>query len=107
MASIPVESAAATQRAETLEERFQRLKATWEEATGHLSSMTAASEHPAYQEIIHLGPDVVPLLLRDLDENESHWFGALREITRVNPIPPSAAGKIPEMAAAWLRWAKD
>jgi|SRR5439155_22343518 len=107
MASIPLKPSPPTQRTETLEERFRRLKATWEMATGHLSSMSAASEHPAYQEVIRLGPAVVPLLLRDLEDNETHWFRALREITGANPIPPSAAGNIPEMAAAWLRWAKD
>ncbi len=69
--------------------------------------MNAASEHASYQEIIQLGPAVVPLLLRDLEDNETHWFIALRQITGANPIKPSAAGIIPEMAASWLRWAKD
>jgi hypothetical protein len=107
MASIPVKHTPATPRPETLRERFQRLKTAWEEATGHLSSMKAASEHPAYQEIIHLGRAVVPLLLRDLEDNETHWFIALRVITGASPIKPSAAGNVPEMAASWLRWAKD
>jgi len=92
---------------ETIEQRFRRLAAVWERAVGHLSSMTAASNHPAYQEIISLGQEVVPLLLRDLEENETHWFLALRQITGANPIPQSAAGDIPKMVQAWLRWAKD
>jgi hypothetical protein len=92
---------------ETIEARFLRLASEWERATGHLSSMKAASEHPAYQEIISLGPDVVPLLLRDLKENERHWFIALRTITGANPIPKSAAGNIPKMIEAWLTWARE
>jgi hypothetical protein len=60
------------------------------QATGHLSSMKAASEHPAYQEIISLGPGVVPCPLRDLKENERHRFIALRTVTGANPIPKSA-----------------
>jgi hypothetical protein len=105
MASIPLSPTPAVPPRETTAERFRRLAVLWEEETGHLSSMTSASKHPAYQEIIKLGWDVVPLLLRDLEENESHWFVALREITGANPIPPSASGNVPEMVKAWLQWA--
>jgi hypothetical protein len=90
-----------------VEERFRRLAAAWHQDTDFHSSMAEADRHPTYQEIICLGPEVVPLLLRDLEENHTHWFGALRAITGANPVPVSAAGKIPQMAAAWLRWAKD
>jgi hypothetical protein len=92
---------------ETMEERFRRLTETWERATSHLSSMKAASEHPAYQEIISLGVDVVPLLLRDLKDTQRHWFIALHQITGANPIPDSAAGNIPKMVEAWLQWGKE
>jgi hypothetical protein len=65
------------------------------------------NNHSAYRDIISLGPDVVPLLLRDMEENHTHWFCALREITGATPIPKSAAGNIPKMVDAWLCWAKD
>jgi hypothetical protein len=92
---------------ETLEERFGRLAAVWHRETAYFSSMTEASSPPAYQEIIRLGPEVVPSLLRDLETHHSHWFAALRAITGAEPIPPSSAGDIPKMAEAWLCWAKD
>ena len=107
MASISVQKTADLPPRETLEERFLRLAAVWHRETAYLSSMTEASSHPAYQEIIHLGPEVVPLLLRDLQAHHSHWFAALRAITGAEPIPPSVAGDIPKMAEAWLCWAKD
>jgi hypothetical protein len=107
MATIPTKPVAEAQPGETVEARFRRLAAAWEQAAGHISSMTAASNHPAYQEIIGLGPDVVPYLLRDLEKNETHWFFALRRITGINPIPPSAAGSVPQMIALWLQWARD
>jgi hypothetical protein len=107
MSTVPAKQTPATTPIETVEERFRTLAAVWERAVGHLSSMTAASNHPAYQEIIRLGPVAVPLLLRDLEANETHWFIALRQITGANPIPPSAAGNIPQMVEAWLRWARD
>ena len=92
---------------ETIQERFRRLAAAWHQATDHLSSMQEASDHLAYQEIINLGPEVLPLLLRDLEENHTHWFRALHAITGADPVPESAAGNIPKMVEAWLRWAKD
>jgi hypothetical protein len=92
---------------ETLEERFRQLAEAWHQAVVHVSSTTRRYNHPAYQEIIRMGPDVVPLLLRDMEKNQTHWFSALRQITGANPIAESAAGQIPEMVDACLRWAGD
>jgi hypothetical protein len=93
--------------AETVEERFRRLAAAWHRDTDYLSSMEESEGHAAYQEIIRLGPDVVPLLLHDLAANHTHWFTALEAITGARPVPVSAAGNIPRMAEAWLRWATE
>ena len=60
--------------AETVEERFRRLAANWHQDTDCLSSMDEADRHPAYQEIIRLGPEVVPLLLGDLAQNHTNWL---------------------------------
>jgi hypothetical protein len=106
MATTPVKPTPGT-AAETVEDRFRRLAAAWHRDTDYLSSMDDADSHPAYQEITRLGYEVVPLLLRDLAENHTHWFGALEAITGARPAPPSAAGNVPRMVEAWLRWAKD
>jgi predicted DNA-binding antitoxin AbrB/MazE fold protein len=92
---------------EDVERRFRQLAAEWERAVAHHSSTTMRNNHPAYREIIRLGPQVVPLLLRDLQANHTHWFCALREITGANPVPESAAGNIPKMAEAWIAWARE
>lgn len=107
MASIPVQKPGASQPGETVEERFRRLAAAWHRAVAFHSSTTVRNNHPAYREIIDLGPEVVPLLLRDLEDNHTHWFCALREITGANPASGEDAGNVPKMAEAWLRWAKD
>ncbi len=107
MATVPVKQAPAKQSPETVEERFHRLAAAWHKAVAHHSSTTIRNSHPAYQEIISLGPDVVPLLLRDMKEHHTHWFHALHQITGANPIPAAAAGNIGKMVDAWLCWAKD
>ena len=86
---------------------YVTIAATWQEAVAHHSSTTVRNSHPAYREIIRLGPQVVPLLLRDLQANHTHWFCALREITGANPVPESAAGNIPKIVDAWLRWGRE
>jgi hypothetical protein len=106
MATTPVKPTPDTP-AETVEERFCRLAAAWHRDTDYLSSMEETESHPAYQEIVRLGPEVVPLLLRDLADNHTHWFAALEAITGARPVPASVAGNIPRMAEAWLRWARD
>jgi hypothetical protein len=90
-----------------VEQRFLRLASIWDRETRYLSSMSEAFSHPAYQEIINLGTEVVPFLLRDMEANHSHWFGALRAITGANPLSASVGGNVPKMVGAWLRWAKD
>jgi hypothetical protein len=88
-------------------EEFHRLAADWHRATDHISSMERASKHPAYQEIIGLGREVVPFLLRDLADNHTHWFAALEAITGARPTTAATAGNIPKMVETWLSWAKD
>jgi hypothetical protein len=91
---------------ETIEQRFQRLADVWRRETWHLSSATRMAEHPAYREIIALGPAVVPLLLGELARQPDHWFSALQAITGANPVDPADRGRIDRMAAAWLAWGR-
>ncbi len=64
------------------------------------------AKHPAYRQIVEMGPAVVPLLLAELKRKPDFWFAALREITGENPAPPASAGKIKEMARAWVEWGR-
>lgn len=104
MASIPAKHSTASQPPETIEQCFDRLAARWREETSHLSSSTRMAAHPAYQEIIALGPPVVPSLLRELARQPDHWFTALKAITGANPVDLADRGRIDKMAQAWLRW---
>ena len=89
---------------ENLEAHFRALSQKWQNETGHLSSTARMAQHPAYQEIISMGIAVVPLLLTQLQRNPDFWFAALRTITGENPVPPGSAGKLKEMAHAWIEW---
>jgi hypothetical protein len=106
MAAIPKPQTPGKSLVETVEERFRRLEATWNAATGYLSDYTAIIEDPAFREIVGLGEAVVPLMLRDLDERPRLWVWALPDITGANPVPPEDGGNIARMSEAWLRWGK-
>ena len=106
MSSLPTKPAPAAQLPESIEQRFRRLETHWLAETGHLSSSTKITGHPAFQEIISLGPGVVPLMLRDLEDRPRLWVWALPTITGADPVPPSDRGNIAKMSEAWLKWGK-
>jgi hypothetical protein len=107
MATVPTKIPVSALPAETLEERFRRLESLWTAETGHLSSTTKIVHHPAFQEILTLGPAVIPLILRDLEARPRLWVWALSRITGVDPIAKSDYGNIANMSKTWLRWAKE
>jgi hypothetical protein len=91
---------------EGLRVAFEELALAWSSATAHLSSTTRLVEHPAYRQIIGLGPAVLPLMLRDLQETGRFWFPALNAITGENPVPEDAAGDVERMTEAWMGWSR-
>ncbi len=90
----------------TVENRFNRLAKEWAASVGNISSLTVMAEHPRYREIINLGWDVVPFLLRDLQQNRGFWFPALSAITKITPFDPRDAGNGKRMTKAWIEWGK-
>jgi hypothetical protein len=89
-----------------LEDYFNSLKYLWLEETKYSSNIYYTTKHPAYLKIIQLGKDVLPLILKDLSESNTHWFFALREISGANPIQNEHLGNIQEMTNDWLVWGK-
>jgi len=96
-----------TRRNEMLEERFRRLVESWAADTAFESSPARMTAHPAYREIVALGEEVVPLLLRELDARPNFWFAALREIAGANPVRDEDRGDFENMRQAWLRWGRE
>jgi len=105
METIPAPEPGQRER-EELGAVFASLAGTWRRETGMLSSVTDISMHPAYQQIIGLGPAAVPLILRELQRRPDHWFWALSAITRENPVPPEDAGNVRRMAEAWVAFGR-
>jgi hypothetical protein len=90
-----------------LEALFAKLSEEWQRETRYLSSTTAIATHPAYQRIIGLGPQVVPLILAELQKQPGNWFWALAALTGENPISPDEQGRVSAMTAAWLKWGRE
>jgi hypothetical protein len=91
---------------ETLPNRFRRLADEWSRETANVSSLTAMANHPKYREIIDMQWAVVPLLLKDLQQNTRFWFPALEEITGIRPFDARDAGNGKRMIEAWIKWGK-
>jgi hypothetical protein len=92
---------------EDVKERFYRLASEWRAETAYVSSMTELVMHPKYQSIIGLGPRVLPILFKELQDDPDYWFWALRAITEADPIAPEDAGILVRMTETWLTWAKE
>jgi hypothetical protein len=92
---------------QSLEKRFAELVRAWKAESLMLSSVPAMARLPSYRQIVALGPPVVPLLLRELEQDPDHWFWALKELTGATPVPAESRGRLAEMARAWVRWGRE
>lgn len=90
-----------------LEARFDALVEQWLSETRTISSFSKIISNSAYRAIVALGPEVVPLILRDMEQEPKHWSPALRELTGANPVPKEHAGRVSLIASDWIAWAKE
>jgi hypothetical protein len=90
--------------APTSTQEFAQLAERWKAETAHLSLVTKAAMHPAYQRIIGLGPAALPLILRELRDEPRQWFWALKAISGEDPVGPADRGNVSKMREAWLAW---
>ena len=91
---------------EEIDRTFTNLVQQWRNETIGISSTTDLVMHPAYQQIIKMGPVVIPLLLREVARKSGRWFWALCEISREDPVPLEKRGKTKEMTQIWLEGGK-
>ncbi len=90
-----------------VEKYFSFLAEKWYLETLHSSGYLEKVIHPAYQRIIGLGKDVIPFILRELQDEPSEWFWALRALTGEDPATEDVAGNREKLAKAWLNWGKE
>jgi hypothetical protein len=89
--------------------KFRRLVSGWHTERGAASSITATAMCDAYQKIIGMGPDVIPLIvaqMRSEGDEPDQWFWALQVLTGVDPIADEDRGDYAKMAASWIEWAE-
>lgn len=87
-----------------LEHLFSALVEQWRADTVLLSSVDKMAMHPAYQRIIGLGRQVLPLILRELQTQPDHWFWALHAISGEDPVQPGT--DFDKAVEAWLEWGR-
>lgn len=90
----------------SVKRKFNSLVNKWKEETQFSSTVLEMSMNSNYQQIIGLGPNVIPLILERLSKNNEHWFWALKAITGESPVSEQSKGIVTEMAQAWLSWAR-
>lgn len=91
----------------SLEKKFANLKEQWYKDTLFLSSISLMQEHPAYQEILSMGTDAIPLILRELANGSGYWYPALKTITSHDPVASKDRGRVKIMTQSWLQWGKE
>lgn len=92
-----------------IEQVFKSLTQRWLDDTAHVSAIPKIMAHPAYQQILGLGPKAVPLIFRAMQtQKPGHWLWALEAITRYNPVleKPEIARSTKAIKNAWLEWGR-
>ncbi|PWU17474.1 MAG: hypothetical protein C5B50_11285 [Verrucomicrobia bacterium] len=88
-----------------LEQEFNELAGQWYRETRKLSSTPQIVLHPAYQKIIGMGKEALPLILKELERTRGHWLWALAMITRQDHAKPGQ--RFREAVDSWLAWGRQ
>ena len=89
------------------EQRFRELANQWKTECALISSTNDMATNFAYQQIIGMGPDVLPILLEEMQRDPDHWSWALRAITGENPVKDEHRGNLTLIAQDWIQWGKE
>ncbi len=85
-----------------LEKEFHSLVKQWQEETSFHSSLGEIFTNEAYQRIMAMGRDALPLIFSDLKQKPRFWFYALEKI--VGSDVAAEAKNYGEARAIWLKW---
>lgn len=86
-------------------EFFKNLR-KWKSQTKHLSNPSEILSNEYYKNILNMGPSILPLIFKDLEQNGGEWFEALETMTNVNPVIDEHIGIYMDMKNDWLEWAR-
>jgi len=83
---------------------FGELADIWRRETRGVPFLITRVTHWAYQRIMGLGPEVLPLILHELEQQSDHWYWALNAISGEDPA--EGVEDFEEAAARWLEWGR-
>jgi hypothetical protein len=86
--------------------QFRRLTREWIWGTEKHSNLLKIVTHPAYQQIIAMGPAVIPEILRAMTSGPGHWFWALRALTQ-GVDPAEGLNTMQAATDAWIKWGRE
>ncbi|MCA9647539.1 MAG: hypothetical protein KC492_42915, partial [Myxococcales bacterium] len=87
----------------TREALFNQLAHVWVQETSHLSSRQEKFSHQAYAQILQLGPDVIPSILRWIQRGgRGHWDRALDSLATSRP--ENLTGPLSAVMKQWVAW---
>jgi hypothetical protein len=84
--------------------KFKLLADAWRRETVFDSGYNL-THHWAYQQIIGMGPQALPMILADLNDHSSHWFWALYSI--VGQDIAIGITDFDDASRAWLAWGAE
>lgn len=87
---------------DTIEQKFEALSSEWKKFNGGRSVIEY--NHAAFMQIVGMGPDVIPILLRRLHEGDGDWIVAMKYVTGQRVTTPEMRGNFRAIRDAWLRW---
>jgi hypothetical protein len=90
-----------------LQQYFQDALKKWRDEVGISSLVSEKRASPAYQRIVDMGEEAVPLLLEEIASRPSLIFMALHDITGEDPIVPDHQGRVSAMTEDWLKWGTE
>jgi len=90
-----------------LEIQFNELASKWKAETGVFST-TIDKINNSYLDIIGLGKDALPFILKDMQTSKgtAHWHTALKAISKENPVPLEEMNKTKRIKELWIEWGK-
>lgn len=88
----------------SIENKFNALADAWK--FDHLGRSVTDYKHFAHLQIIGIGPDAIPFLLRRIVNGESKWVYALKCIASEQVEPQEAYGDASKVLEAWVAWGR-
>lgn len=116
--SVPTQNRVSVQRynpatfARSLEdsqrEFFNQRVQAWIYDTQWYSSLSSITRHAEFAAIVGMGAPALKFILERIKNGDVrvHWFPALKDIAKQDPVSPENRGRVKEMASDWLGWGR-